>query len=112
MSTHAENEEPGAVSPDRPVVDGTEATPKELRAEVEREVERMQDDGVQEIEHVREDLGETLDELSSRLDVPARLRTAGREAGGAGAVRAVAASAVVAIVVAVVVRRRRAAQTR
>lgn len=112
MSTHAENEEPGGLSPDRPVVDGTETTSKELRAAVEREVERMEDDRVQEIEQVREELGETLDELSSRLDVPARLRTAGRKAGGAGAVRAVVAATVVAIVVAVVVRRRRAAPPR
>jgi hypothetical protein len=111
MSTHAErgNEEPGALSPDRPVVDGTETTSKELRAQVEREVGIMQDERVQEIEHVREDLVETLDELSSRLDVRAHLRAAGRKAGAAGVVRAGVAAAVVAILVAAVVRRRRAA---
>jgi len=50
---------------DLPYVDGSAATPEELRAEVAR----ASDPQVRAIEEVREDVAATLDELSSRFDV-------------------------------------------
>jgi hypothetical protein len=50
---------------DLPYVDGSAATPEELRAEVAR----ASDPQVQAIEEVRDDVAATLDELSSRFDV-------------------------------------------
>ncbi|MEU7811572.1 hypothetical protein [Pseudonocardia sp. NPDC049154] len=55
---------------DRPVVDGTRATPEELRAEVER----LTDERRQEADELREDIGATVHELAGRLDVPARTK--------------------------------------
>jgi hypothetical protein len=64
-----ERPEPGsekaAEAGDLPYVDGTAATPEELRAEVAR----ASDPQVRAVEEVREDVAATLDELSSRLDV-------------------------------------------
>jgi hypothetical protein len=54
---------------DLPYVDGSKATPEELRAEVAAEVAKSNDPEVQQIEEVREELAATVDELRSRLDV-------------------------------------------
>ena len=48
-----------------PYVDGSAATPEELRAEIAR----ASDPQVQAIEEVRDDVAATLDELGSRFDV-------------------------------------------
>lgn len=56
---------------DRPVVDGTRATPDELRAEVER----LTDERRQEADELREDIGATVHELAGRLGVPSRAKT-------------------------------------
>ncbi|WP_433504890.1 hypothetical protein ACQP04_36000 [Pseudonocardia halophobica] len=72
---------------DRPVVDGTRATPEELRAEVER----LTDERRQEADELREDIGATVHELAERLDVPSRAKARLRSvppvawAGAAGA---------------------------
>jgi hypothetical protein len=70
---------------DLPYVDGSAATPEELRAEVAR----ASDPQVQAIEEVREDVAATLDELSSRLDV--RRQVAQRTQGARPVVIAIAA---------------------
>jgi hypothetical protein len=49
----------GPVDPHRPVVDGRERTPEELRGE---------------LEELRQDLGSTVEELAHRVDVPTRVR--------------------------------------
>jgi hypothetical protein len=77
MSTDASRrdaDEPGAdVAPplaaDRPYVDGTAASPEELRAEVERLSleERFH------VDDLREELGDSVAELASRLDVKGRM---------------------------------------
>ncbi|MFC5950275.1 hypothetical protein ACFQH9_18575 [Pseudonocardia lutea] len=87
---------------DRPVVDGTRATPEELRAEVER----LSDERRQEVEELREEVGASVHELAERLDVPSRAKERIRTvppAVWAGAV------AVVAALVALGFRRRRPA---
>jgi transposase-like protein len=72
---------------DRPVVDGTRATPEELRAEVDR----LSDERRQEADELRDDIGATVHELAGRLDVPARTKARVRTvppaawAGAAGA---------------------------
>ncbi|MCE0767251.1 DUF3618 domain-containing protein [Pseudonocardia kujensis] len=72
---------------DRPVVDGTRATPQELRAEVER----LTEDRRQEVDELRDDIGATVHELAGRLDVPSRAKARLRAvppaawAGAAGA---------------------------
>jgi hypothetical protein len=99
MTTSGESD---AVSPSRPVVDGTRTTSDALRAEVQREVERQNDDHTQRIEQDREELGETVHELSARFHVAARIRRAwSPTVVGAAAVTAAAA------VLTVVIRRRR-----
>jgi hypothetical protein len=76
---------------DRPVVDGTRATPEELRAEVDR----LSDERRQEVDELRDDIGATVHELAERLDVPSRAKASLRTvppatwAGVAGAVAAV-----------------------
>ncbi|MFR9803888.1 DUF3618 domain-containing protein [Pseudonocardia sp. RS010] len=76
---------------DRPVVDGTRATPDELRAEVER----LSDGRRQEVAELREDIGATMHQLAERVDVPARVKATLRTvpptvwAGAAGAAAAV-----------------------
>lgn len=77
MSTDASRrdaDEPGAdVAPplaaDRPYVDGTAASPEELRAEVDRlsQEERFH------VDDLREELGDSVAELASRLDVKSRM---------------------------------------
>ena len=59
-----EQREPGPED-DLPYVDGSAATPEQLRAEVDR----ASDPQVQAIEEIRGDVAATLDELSSRLSV-------------------------------------------
>jgi hypothetical protein len=54
---------------DLPYVDGSTATPEELRAEVARQT----DPRMQRIEELRDDLAATVDELSTRLDVQPRI---------------------------------------
>lgn len=66
--------EPAAAVPvaaDRPFVDGTEKSPEEIRAEVEV----LSEERLQDVEELRADLGDTVEELAARLDVPARVRT-------------------------------------
>ena len=77
MSTDASRrdaDDPGAdaappLAADRPYVDGTAASPEELRAEVERlsQEERFH------VDDLREELGDSVAELASRLDVKGRM---------------------------------------
>ena len=62
------------LAPDRPVVDGTEASSAELRAEVDRHSGPDQ----ARIHELRAEVGATAAELANRFDVPARVR-AGRD---------------------------------
>jgi MYXO-CTERM domain-containing protein len=77
MSTGASSEGSGdsdddavPVAPDRPVVDGRTLSPEELR----EEVEELRDERVVHIEELRAELGDTVEELASRFDVPARVQ--------------------------------------
>jgi ElaB/YqjD/DUF883 family membrane-anchored ribosome-binding protein len=77
MSTGATNEGSGdtegdavPVAPDRPVVDGRRLSSEELR----EEVEELRDERVVHIEELRAELGDTVEELASRFDVPARVQ--------------------------------------
>jgi hypothetical protein len=54
---------------DRPFVDGTAASPEELRAEVER----LSNEERQHVDDLREEVGDSLAELASRLDVKTRV---------------------------------------
>lgn len=54
---------------DRPYVDGTAASPEELRAEVER----LSNEERQHVDDLREEVGDSLAELASRFDVKARV---------------------------------------
>ena len=54
---------------DRPYVDGTAASPDELRAEVRR----LSDEDRQHVEDLREEVGDSVAALASRLDVKARV---------------------------------------
>lgn len=58
---------------DRPYVDGSAASPEELRAEVER----LSNEERQHVDDLREEVGDSLAELASRFDVKARV--AGRK---------------------------------
>ena len=64
----------GPVAADRPVVDGTTATPEQLRTEVDQ----ARDPDQERVAQLRSEVAGTAEELAARLDVPARLR-AGRE---------------------------------
>ena len=57
------------LAPDRPYVDGTTASPEELRAEVER----LRDEDRQHVDDLREEVGDSVAELASRLDVKSRV---------------------------------------
>jgi hypothetical protein len=57
------------LAPDRPFVDGTAASPEELRAEVER----LSNEERQHVDDVREEVGDSIAELASRFDVKARV---------------------------------------
>jgi hypothetical protein len=54
---------------DRPFVDGTAASPEELRAEVER----LSVEDRQHVDDLREEVGDSIAELASRFDVKARV---------------------------------------
>ena len=54
---------------DRPYVDGTAASPEELRAEVRR----LSNEDRQHVEDLREEVGDSVAALASRLDVKARV---------------------------------------
>jgi transposase-like protein len=54
---------------DRPYVDGTAATPEELRAEVRR----LSDEDRQHVDDLREEVGDSVAALASRFDVKARV---------------------------------------
>jgi hypothetical protein len=82
----SENTTPPPVARDRPYVDGTASTSAELTAAVAEEVAELDDELRQDIEARRAEVGDTVAELATRLDVPARVR-AGRE-DVAAAVRA------------------------
>ena len=77
MSTDASRrdaDEPGAdaappLAADRPYVDGAAASPEELRAEVER----LSQEERAHVDDLREELGDSVAELASRLDVKARV---------------------------------------
>ena len=54
---------------DRPYVDGTTASPEELRAEVER----LSNEERQHVDDLREEVGDSIAELASRFDVKSRV---------------------------------------
>jgi ElaB/YqjD/DUF883 family membrane-anchored ribosome-binding protein len=124
--------DPDAAPPlaaERPYVDGAHASPEELRAEVER----LSNEERQHVDDLREEVGDSIAELASRLDVKARMtekrddavatvqervdrvRSTATEGAAAatGAVRqrpgvvAAAVAALLALLVVVVRRRRR-----
>jgi Protein of unknown function (DUF3618) len=77
MSTGATGREPEdageetvPVAPDRPVVDGRGKSSEELR----EEVVELDDDRLRHIDELRAELGDTVEELVARLDVPARVQ--------------------------------------
>jgi ElaB/YqjD/DUF883 family membrane-anchored ribosome-binding protein len=70
--TGVEGVDPDAAPPlaaDRPFVDGTSASPEELRAEVER----LSNEERQHVDDLREEVGDSIAELASRLDVKSRV---------------------------------------
>jgi hypothetical protein len=74
--TGSDDVDPDAAPPlaaDRPFVDGTAASPEELRAEVER----LSNEERQHVDDLREEVGDSLAELASRFDVKSRV--AGRK---------------------------------
>lgn len=70
---------PGPVDANRPVVDGREPGPEERRAEI---------DGL------RHELGDTVEELAHRVDVPARVKARGAETADRARVQVARAQAV------------------
>jgi len=54
--------------PDLPFVDGTQVSAAELRAQVEA----LDDDSVAQVEELRAEVAETVEELAKRVDVPAQ----------------------------------------
>jgi hypothetical protein len=68
------------LAPDRPYVDGTTASPEELRAEVER----LRDEDRQHVDDLREEVGDSLAALASKFDVKARVAERKDEAVAAG----------------------------
>jgi ElaB/YqjD/DUF883 family membrane-anchored ribosome-binding protein len=67
-----ERSDPDAAPPlaaDRPYVDGTAVSPEELRAEVER----LSNEEQQHVDDLREEVGDSIAELASRLDVKSRM---------------------------------------
>jgi hypothetical protein len=98
---------------DRPYVDGTTASPEELRAEVER----LRDEDRQHVDDLREEVGDSVAELASRLDVKSRVAEKKDEAvatvqeqvdrarSNPGAIAGVVAALLVLL--AIVLRRRR-----
>lgn len=54
---------------DRPFVDGTAATPEELRAEIER----LSNEKRQHVDDLREEVGDSVAQLAARFDVKARM---------------------------------------
>ncbi|HWM56362.1 MAG TPA: hypothetical protein VNO83_00900 [Pseudonocardia sp.] len=101
---------PGPVAADRPVVDGATTSPDELRAEADE----LGAPDRRRVEELRADVAATADELSARLDVPARVRagkdraTADLRAASAEAREhpGVLGAAAVLLVVALLLRRR------
>jgi ElaB/YqjD/DUF883 family membrane-anchored ribosome-binding protein len=72
QDTGSDGLDPDAAPPlaaDRPYVDGTAASPEELRAEVER----LSNEERQHVDDLREEVGESIAALASRLDVKARV---------------------------------------
>jgi len=68
----ADGADPDDVPPlaaDRPFVDGTAASPEELRAEVDR----LSNEERQHVDDLREEVGESVAALRSRFDVKARV---------------------------------------
>ena len=68
----ADGVDPDDVPPlaaDRPFVDGTAASPEELRAEVDR----LSNEERQHVDDLREEVGESVAALASRFDVKARV---------------------------------------
>ena len=68
----ADGADPDGVPPlaaDRPFVDGTAASPEELRAEVDR----LSNEERQHVDDLREEVGESVAALASRFDVKARV---------------------------------------
>jgi transposase-like protein len=68
----ADGVDPDDVPPlaaDRPFVDGTAASPEELRAEVNR----LSNEERQHVDDLREEVGESVAALASRFDVKARV---------------------------------------
>ncbi len=69
------------VSPDRPVVDGRDRSPDDLRAEVQRHSDADLQEAQQNAQQRRAELGETVAELAARLDLPTRARSRGARIG-------------------------------
>ena len=127
----ADGVDPDDVPPlaaDRPFVDGTAASPEELRAEVDR----LSNEERQHVDDLREEVGDSVAALASRFDVKARMAGKrddavatvqqqvgrARTAAAEGAVSAkdtarqrpgvlAAVAAALLVVLAIVVRRRR-----
>jgi hypothetical protein len=65
---------PPPLDPHRPYVDGTAASPQQLRAEVDQ----LSEEHVQRVEAARDDLAATLTELTNRLDPRPRAQDLGK----------------------------------
>ncbi|MCO1660413.1 DUF3618 domain-containing protein [Pseudonocardia humida] len=95
------------LDPQRPYVDGSAATPEQLRAEVGR----LTEEHVERVEEARDDLAATLAELSTRLDPRPRVQELGQRAVAAVTRPAVLGSAGALAALVVLRRRRRARAT-
>jgi hypothetical protein len=90
------------LDPHRPYVDGSAASPEQLRAEVDRH----RGEEVERVEAARDELAATLTELSNRLDPRPRVQDLGQRAVAA-LQRPVVLGPVAALLALVVLRRLR-----
>jgi hypothetical protein len=95
------------VDPDRPYVDGTAASPEQLRAEVDQ----LSDEHVERVEAAREELAATLTELTGRLDPRPHVQALGQRVVAAVRQPVVLGSAAALALLVVLLRVRRAAAT-
>ena len=97
------------LDPHRPYVDGSAATPEQLRAEVDRHA----GEEVQRVEEARDELAATVAELTARLDPRPRLHSAAErvvETARSPAVLVPVAGVGVLVVLARLLRARRRSQ--
>jgi hypothetical protein len=95
------------LDPHRPYVDGSAASPEQLRAEVDRH----RGEEVERVEAARDELAATLTELSSRLDPRPRVQDLGQRAVAALRRPAVLGPAAALVALVVLRRLRRARDT-